>query len=138
VFSITTSGKLTTLYNFCSQGGSSCTDGTVPSVTLVQDTDGTFYGATNYGGANDNVTCLINGYKGCGTIFSLSVGLGPFVKTRPTSGAVGAAVTILGTSLTGASSVTFNGTPQPTFTVVSGSEITTTVPTGRPRAQSRW
>jgi uncharacterized protein (TIGR03437 family) len=38
------------------------------------------------------------------------------------------AVTILGTNLTGASSVTFNGTAA-TFTVVSGSEITTTVPT---------
>jgi hypothetical protein len=30
---------------------------------------------------------------GCGTIFKLSVGLGPFVETEPTSGAVGAAVT---------------------------------------------
>jgi hypothetical protein len=51
------------------------------------------------------------------------------VITRPTSGAVGAAVTILGTNLTGATSVTFNGTAA-TFTVVSSSEITTTVPTG--------
>lgn len=39
------------------------------------------------------------------------------------------AVTILGTDLTGATSVTFNGTAA-TFTVVSASQIKTTVPTG--------
>ena len=64
-----------------------------------------------------------------GTVFSLSVGLGPFVETQPTSGEVGAAVKILGTNLTGATSVTFNGTAA-TFTVVSHSLITTTVPAG--------
>jgi uncharacterized protein (TIGR03437 family) len=36
---------------------------------------------------------------------------------------------ILGTDLTGATSVTFNGTAA-AFSVVSSSEITTTVPTG--------
>jgi len=64
-----------------------------------------------------------------GTVFSLSVGLGPFVKTLPTSGKVAAGVMILGTDLTGATSVTFNGTAA-AFSVVSSSEITTTVPTG--------
>ena len=44
-----------------------------------------------------------------GTVFSLSVGLGPFVETQTTSGKVGKAVKILGTNLTGATSVTFNG-----------------------------
>ena len=38
-------------------------------------------------------------------------------------------VEILGTDLTGATSVTFNGTAA-VFTVKSASEITTTVPTG--------
>jgi uncharacterized protein (TIGR03437 family) len=42
---------------------------------------------------------------------------------------VGAAIGILGTDLTGATSVSFNGTAA-TFTVVSSSLITTTVPTG--------
>ena len=65
----------------------------------------------------------------CGTVFSLYVGLGQFVETLPTSGKVGAAVKILGSNLTGATSVTFNGTAA-TFTVNSKSEITTTVPTG--------
>jgi uncharacterized protein (TIGR03437 family) len=57
------------------------------------------------------------------------MGLGPFVETQPASGAAGAAVTILGTDLTGATSVTFNGTPA-VFTVVRASEITTAVPAG--------
>jgi uncharacterized protein (TIGR03437 family) len=55
--------------------------------------------------------------------------LGPFVETLPTFGKVGAAVKILGTNLTGATSVSFNGTAA-VFEVVSSSEITTTVPTG--------
>jgi len=104
------------LYNFCSQ--SACADGAYPDAGLVQDTNGTFFGTTYGGGANS-----------IGTIIGLSAGLGPFVETLPTLGAVGAAVTILGTGLTGSTSVTFNGTPA-TFTVISKSEITTTVPTG--------
>jgi uncharacterized repeat protein (TIGR03803 family) len=83
----------------------------------MQGNDGTFYGTTLYGGSNS-----------VGTVFSLSVGLGPFVKTLPTSGNVGSAVKILGTDLTGATSVTFNGVAA-TFKVVSPSLITTTVPT---------
>jgi uncharacterized protein (TIGR03437 family) len=57
------------------------------------------------------------------------MGLGPFVETQTTAGKAGAAVKILGSDLTGATSVTFNGTPA-TFTVVHPSEITTTVPSG--------
>ena len=91
---------------------------------MVQAANRIFYGTTEYGGANDG--CLLGS---CGTIFSLAVGLGPFVKTEPTSGAVGTAVNILGTSLTAATGVTFNGTPA-VFTVVSHSLITTTVPAG--------
>jgi uncharacterized repeat protein (TIGR03803 family) len=119
VFKITPSGALTTLYSFCSQNGVvGCTDGASPYAGLVQATDGNFYGTTSGGGANSD-----------GTIFSLSVGLGRFVETLPTSGKVGAAVKILGTNLTGATSVSFNGTAA-TFKVVSSSEITTTVPVG--------
>jgi uncharacterized repeat protein (TIGR03803 family) len=118
VFKITPSGTLTTLYSLCSQGGNSCTDGAHPQAGVVQATNGKFYGNTGYGGA-----------YGFGTIYRLSVGLGPFVATQPTSGEVGKAVKILGTNLTGATSVTFNGTAA-TFTVVSKSLITTTVPLG--------
>jgi len=51
------------------------------------------------------------------------------VEAQPASGQVGATVKILGTNLTGATSVSFNGTPA-VFQVVSGSLITATVPAG--------
>jgi uncharacterized repeat protein (TIGR03803 family) len=108
VFNITPSGALT---SFC------CADGYGVS-GLTQATNGEFLGTTAGGGAN-----------GDGTVFSLAVGLGSFVETQPSSGKVGVAVKILGTKLTGATSVTFNGTAAP-FVVASASEITTTVPTG--------
>jgi uncharacterized repeat protein (TIGR03803 family) len=120
IFKITPSGTLTTLYNFCSQSG--CVDGAGPG-WLVPDTNGTLYGATFFGGTSS--ACR----NGCGTVFSLSVGLGPFVETQTTSGKVGAVVKILGTNLTGATSVTFNGTAA-LFTVSASSLITTTVPAG--------
>ncbi len=116
VFEITPAGKLTTLHSFCPQSG--CTDGASPYAGLTQSTNGTFYATTNGGGAD-----------GDGTVFSLSVGLGPFVETLFTSGKVGANVIVLGNNLTGTTSVSFNGTAA-TFKVVSTTEITTTVPTG--------
>jgi uncharacterized repeat protein (TIGR03803 family) len=119
IFKITPGGTLTTLYSFCSQSG--CADGALPVAALVQDTNGNFYGTT-FG--ND-----VEGGAPFGTVFSLSVGLGPFVETLPTSGKVGTAVIILGNHLTGSTSVTFNGTAAK-FTVPSNTEIQTTVPSG--------
>jgi uncharacterized repeat protein (TIGR03803 family) len=58
VFMITTSGKLTTLYSFCSVGDPSmqaCLDGNVPD-GLIEGGDGNLYGATVYGGANRDGT----------------------------------------------------------------------------------
>jgi uncharacterized repeat protein (TIGR03803 family) len=121
IFSMTLSGTLTTLHSFCSQPA--CADGQYPAAGLVQDTNGSLYGTTADGGAN-----ACSGLT-CGTVFSLSVGLPPFVETQPTAGKVGATVNILGTNLTGATSVNFSGKAA-TFTVVSSSEITTTVPAG--------
>jgi len=123
VFKITASGTLTTLYNFCAQSG--CTDGETPDGGLVQATNGDLYGTTEYGGAN----CTLNFPPGCGTVFSMSVGLGPFVETRRTYGTVGAVVEILGNNLTGATSVSFNGTAAD-FEVLSSSLIGTKVPAG--------
>jgi uncharacterized repeat protein (TIGR03803 family) len=124
VFKMTLTGVLTTLYSFCPEGYP-CSDGFGPSAALVEATNGDLYGTNSEGGANSDGCSN----EGCGTVFSLSVGLQPFVKTLPTSGKVGAGVKIMGTSLTGATSVTFNGTPA-SFKVPSSSEITVTVPKG--------
>lgn len=50
VFRITLGGQLTTLHNFCSQAN--CADGIDPGATLVQASDGNFYGTTYEGGAD--------------------------------------------------------------------------------------
>lgn len=92
---------------------------------MVQDTNGSFYGTTYFGGTHVGAPCT----NGCGTVFSVSMGLGPFVALQASAGPVGAAVKVLGTDLTGTTGVTFNGTAA-TFTVVSASEITTKVPAG--------
>jgi uncharacterized repeat protein (TIGR03803 family) len=128
IFKITPSGTLTTLYSFCSQGGSLCTDGFGPNAALLQSTNGDFYGTTYDGGAN----CASSDH--CGTIFSLSVGLGPFVKILPHANEVGGTIRILGTDLTGTASVSFNGTPA-AFSVVVATEITATVPAGATTGQ---
>jgi uncharacterized repeat protein (TIGR03803 family) len=86
---------------------------------LVQATNGVLYGSTWRGGTS-----------GLGTIFSLNVGLPPLVKTVPAIGPAATAVMILGSNLLDAASVTFNGTPAASFTIVSRWLITTTVPTG--------
>lgn len=118
LFKLTSASVLTTLHNFCPSGGQYCADGAYPG-KLMQATDGNFYGVSGGG----------LGRVGEGTAFKLSVGLGSFVETVTASGAPGSSVIILGTNLTGASKVTFNGTAA-TFTLVSRTEITATVPTG--------
>ena len=126
VFKITFEGALTTVYNFCSQ--LNCMDGYLPYAGLVQDTNGSLYGTTVGGGPN--MTCTTNVYgPGCGEVFSLAVDLGPFVEPQTTSGTVGEGVTILGTNLTGATSVSFAGIAA-AFRLVSSSEIVTRIPVG--------
>jgi uncharacterized repeat protein (TIGR03803 family) len=120
VFNVTAAGALTTLHTFCTEQNSEgfCADGSLPLGTPLQGTNGSFYGTTSSGGTSSY-----------GTVYNLSVALGPFVKTNPTSGKVGASVIILGNNLTGTTAVSFNGTAA-TFTVVSATEITATVPAG--------
>lgn len=113
VFEITPEGTLTTLHTFDYYN-----DGAGPLGGLLQATNGTLFGTAPIGGANLD-----------GTVFGLSVGLRPFVETLPTLGKVGTKATILGTNLTGVTSVSFNGTAAK-FKFVSSSEITTTVPIG--------
>jgi uncharacterized repeat protein (TIGR03803 family) len=115
IFKITPAGTLTTLYAFNGTNGGG---GRYPGAALVQATDGNFYGTTYLAAPGQG-----------GTVFKLSVGLGPFVKTVLHAARVGDAVEILGTNLTAATQVSFNGT-QAAFTVVSSTLITATVPPG--------
>jgi uncharacterized repeat protein (TIGR03803 family) len=112
IYQLTTKGKLIVEHDFDQ------TDGANPYAGVVQGTDGSFYGSTQNGGPEE-----------IGSIYKLNTGLAPFIETQTISGKVGSPVTILGTNLTGATSVAFNGTAA-TFTVVSGSLIKATVPAG--------
>jgi uncharacterized repeat protein (TIGR03803 family) len=112
VFSISREGKLTTLYGFNRK------QGIHPVNALLQATNGNFYGLTPFGGSHDH-----------GTVFRLSMGLGPFVTTRPNVGKIKTKVLILGNNVTDATSVTFNGTAVASQ-IVSSTEIKTTVPAG--------
>jgi uncharacterized repeat protein (TIGR03803 family) len=66
LFKVTPSGALVTIYRFCSQPN--CSDGVIPSGTLVQAANGDLYGTTQEGGIA-NVTCFLGS---CGTIFKLT------------------------------------------------------------------
>ena len=61
VFKITPAGTLTTLYSFCSK--TNCADGYIPYATLVQATDGNFYGTTTQGDG---------AYGNGGTVFKIT------------------------------------------------------------------
>lgn len=114
VFQVTPAGALTFL-------------GTVddPIAALLQSTNGIFYGVAPEGGTYNRC----GGDDGCGTAFSLSMGLSPIVTAVPTAGPVGRNMYILGSDLTGATSVTFHGVSA-TFTVLSPTAIRTQVPAG--------
>jgi uncharacterized repeat protein (TIGR03803 family) len=117
IFQITPGGTFKVLYSFCSQAG--CADGESSYSTLIQATDGNFYGTTSNGGGGNNG----------GTAFKLSMGLAPFVQSLPGYGKVGAQIKILGTDLTGTTAVTFDGITA-TFKVESPTAILATVPAG--------
>jgi uncharacterized repeat protein (TIGR03803 family) len=112
IFKITMAGQLTTLHSFDG------TDGFQPSSALLQATNGTLYGSGGTGGV-----------YGFGTIFSLDIGLGPFVTFVRSAGKVGQTGGILGQGFTGTTAVSLNGTAA-TFTVVSDTYLTATVPAG--------
>lgn len=116
VFEITPSGSLTLLHSF------NWIDGAYPT-TLLQSTDGTFYGTTETGGSNGSK------FSGSGTIYSLSTGLAPFVTADPGGGNVGAKTIISGTNLSGTSAVAFNGTAAE-FRVLTKTVVIATVPAG--------
>jgi uncharacterized repeat protein (TIGR03803 family) len=63
VFKVTPTGVATIVYSF----GSSPSDGVTPTASLVQATDGNFYGTTINGGAN-----ACGGPNSCGTVFKMT------------------------------------------------------------------
>jgi uncharacterized repeat protein (TIGR03803 family) len=173
VFKITPEGAFTSLHSFCAQG---CVDGVQPTAGLIQATDGNFYGTTSSGAvfeitpegaetilyqtpgcaengeggcqpmgglmqatngllygttyAGGNPSCTFR-YQvaGCGTVFSLNIGAGPFVTFVRPAGKVGQTGPILGQGFTGTTSVSLNGISA-SFTVVSDTFIRATVPAG--------
>jgi len=124
VFQIAPDGTFRTLYSFTNG-----TDGRNPWGGLVQATNGLFYGTTIAGGAGASSNCVYDSTQTCGTVFSLNVGLPPFVTDLPRGAKVGKVVKILGNNLGAASAVSFNGTSV-AFSVVSATQIKTKVPPG--------
>jgi uncharacterized repeat protein (TIGR03803 family) len=116
LYRISTSGTYTELFSFPSLGGQ---NGQYPDAALVQGTNGEFYGVTEYGGLD-----------GDGSLYSLNVGLGPFITFVKSQGRIGAQVQILGQGLGGSTSATFNGVAATEFTVVSDTFMTAVVPSG--------
>jgi uncharacterized repeat protein (TIGR03803 family) len=114
LFKLTTSGSYTQLYDFNSSNETR--DG-MPG--MVQHTDGSIYGVTQWGGTQQS-----------GTFFQLDIGEGPFIALVRSFGKIGDTVQILGKNLTGSVSVMFNGVPVTDFSVVSDTFMTAVVPRG--------
>jgi uncharacterized repeat protein (TIGR03803 family) len=109
LYRITPKGEMTVLYRLA------VIDGLAPN-PLVQHTNGVFYGTATEGGENFS-----------GSVFSLDVGLPPFVAPVVSGAFLGKTVGVLGQGLAGATSVTFDGTPA-TFEVLSDTYLEAVVP----------
>ncbi|MBZ5571006.1 MAG: hypothetical protein LAO09_03900 [Acidobacteriia bacterium] len=114
-------GSPTTLHMFTGYP----TDGSELWSGLVQHTNGIFYGITYSGGSSP---CNYS-YPGCGTIFSVDMGLPPFVAFLRGGGRVGKRFGVLGQGFTGTTSVLLNGTPA-SFVVKADTFLIVTVPAG--------
>src|SRR3984957_3570787 len=112
IFELSTTGRLATLHQFDGSDGLDVSDG------LLQATNGVLYGLAREGGRYS-----------FGTVYSLDMGLGPFVTFVRAAGKVGQTGGILGQGFTGTTSVSLNGIPA-SFTVVSDTFIKATVPAG--------
>lgn len=112
MFRIMPSGQYSIIHNFdgVNAGG--------PRSNPMQHTNGKLYGMTTYGGGGD-----------CGVVYSVDLGLSPFVKLVSSSGKVGQTGGILGQGFTGTTAVSLDGTPT-SFKVVSDTYLTATVPPG--------
>jgi uncharacterized repeat protein (TIGR03803 family) len=113
LFRISTTGVYQILYSFNGAAGAA------PAGTLMQDTSGMLYG-----------TAIGGGTSRLGTVYQVNLGLGPFITFVQPTGGVGQTAQILGQGLTGATSVTFNGIPATSFTVVSPTFLLAVIPSG--------
>jgi len=120
VYQITPNGGFKLLHEF------DLSDGAAPVGNLLQATTGVLYGTTAKGGWLRGQCSL---RSGCGTIFALDMGIGPFVRALSNFGEVGSTVLILGSSLSNATAVSFNSVSAQ-FKVVSDTEIKCIVPRG--------
>lgn len=121
IFKVSSQGNVSVLYNF------DYTDGAYPYATMLEHTNGIFYGDTWSGGIS-NSACTQSG-PDCGVFYSMRTGLRRFISLLPYEAKVGKTVEILGQGFKGVSGVAFNGTPSK-FNVVSDTYLTATVPTG--------
>ena len=90
-----------------------------PTAGLLQATNGTLYGTTSQGGVDRD-----------GTLFSLSTGLGTFVRTQPTSAKQGATIGIFGQDFSPSSVVKFGGVQSTNIQLSGTTLILSKVPTG--------
>ena len=111
LFQLTPGGNYAVVHNFPAEA---------PSNSLFQHTNGTLYGANYEGGS-----------KLRGDLYSLNMGLEPFVRFLPpdASASVGDTIGLLGQGFNATAAVSFNGTSA-NFTVVSDTYMTATVPSG--------
>lgn len=115
IYKIDGSGNYSVIYDFTT-GSPHIVE---VSTGLMQHTTGEFYGASGAGGI----------YRR-GSVFSLDMGLAPFVAFVSRTGAAGQTVEILGQGLTGTSAVSFNGIAAASFSIISDTYLTAVVPEG--------
>lgn len=115
LYQITTAGNFTLLHSLTGQ------EGTGVGAGLLQHTNGVFYGTAHTGGSGNGLY---------GTLFSLDMGLPPFISLVKRQGRVGSLAQILGQGFTGSTGVTFNGLAATSFHVVSDTYMTAVVPRG--------
>jgi uncharacterized repeat protein (TIGR03803 family) len=113
LFQIMTSGTYKLLFSFPLHTGES------PRAALLQHTNGLLYGTTSSGGL-----------YGTGAVYSLDMGLGPFITFVLATSHVAQTAQILGQGLTGTTGVTFNGVAATSFKVVSDTFLIAVVPSG--------
>jgi hypothetical protein len=115
IYKVDSSGNYSVIYDF--------TDAAPHLVDvntgLMQHTNGQLYGASGQGGI-----------YAAGSVFSVNLGLGPFVAFVRPNGGVAQTAQILGQGFTGTSGVTFNGVAASSFSVVSDTYMTAIVPSG--------